>query len=118
MDLKALQTVWSCHQRVLLSAHLLLTPQGATQGLEFEEAAKRFWILDANGLITKHRPAEQLSDVQRPFAAIGEDDKEGESLLDVVKRVSAPSFFAGHPSTEMACANRTDVSNLCCHEGQ
>jgi len=26
--------------------------------------------------------------VTRPFAAIGEDDIEGESLLDIVKRVS------------------------------
>ena len=58
------------------------------QGLEYEEAAKRLWILDAKGLITRQRPAEELSDVQRPFAAVGDDDIEGENLLDVVKRVS------------------------------
>jgi hypothetical protein len=58
------------------------------QGLDFEDAAKRFWILDKNGLITRKRPDEELTDVTRPFAAIGEDDIEGESLLDVVKRVS------------------------------
>jgi len=39
-------------------------------------------------LITRKRPDEELTDVTRPFAAIGEDDIEGESLLDVVKRVS------------------------------
>ncbi len=58
------------------------------QGLDFEDAAKRFWILDKDGLITRKRPDEELTDVTRPFAAIGEDDVEGESLLDVVKRVS------------------------------
>ena len=63
------------------------------QGLEYDEAAKRLWILDAKGLITKHRPAEELSDVQRPFAAVGDDDKEGENLLDVVKRVGCSKSF-------------------------
>ena len=60
-----------------------------SQGLDFEDAAKRFWILDKNGLITRKRPDEELTDVTRPFAAIGDDDIEGESLLDVVKRVSS-----------------------------
>ena len=72
------------------------------QGLEYDEAAKHLWILDAKGLITKHRPAEELSDVQRPFAAVGDDDKEGENLLDVVKRVSSSNFFC-----KMASLDRT-----------
>ena len=55
--------------------------------MEFEDAAKRFWILDKNGLITRKRPAEELTDVVRPFAAVAEDDVEGEDLLSVVKRV-------------------------------
>lgn len=55
--------------------------------MEFDDAAKQFWILDKDGLITRKRPDEELTDVTRPFAAIGEDDQEGESLLDVVKRV-------------------------------
>lgn len=63
-------------------------------GLEYEDAAKQLWILDAKGLITKHRPAEELSDVQRPFAAVGDDDVEGESLIDTVKRVK-PSILIG-----------------------
>ena len=57
------------------------------QGLDFEDAAKRFWILDKNGLITRKRPNEELTDVVRPFAAVAEDDIEGEGLLSVVKRV-------------------------------
>ena len=63
-----------------ISAHFL-------QGLDFDDAAKRFWILDKNGLITRKRPDEELTDVVRPFAAVGEDDVEGEDLLSVVKRV-------------------------------
>lgn len=62
------------------------------KGLDFEDAAKRFWILDKNGLITRKRPDDELSDVVRPFAAIGEDDIEGEDLLSVVKRVCGPRF--------------------------
>ena len=60
-----------------------------SQGLDFDDAAKQFWILDKNGLITRKRPDDQLTDVTRPFAAIGEDDVEGEDLLSVVKRVSS-----------------------------
>lgn len=63
------------------------------QGLDFEDAAKRFWILDKNGLITRKRPDEELSEVVRPFAAIAEDDIEGEDLLSVVKRVRGQSSF-------------------------
>lgn len=63
-------------------------------GLDFEDAAKRFWILDKNGLITRKRPDDELSDVVRPFAAIGEDDIEGEDLLSVVKRVK-PTILIG-----------------------
>ena len=62
-------------------------PTRFLQGLDFDDAAKRFWILDKNGLITRKRPNEDLTDVVRPFAAVGEDDIEGEDLLSVVKRV-------------------------------
>ena len=67
------------------------------QGLDFEDAAKRFWILDKNGLITRKRPDEELTDVVRPFAAIAEDDVEGEDLLSVVKRVR------GHSCSKLHC---------------
>ena len=85
------------------------------QGLEYDEAAKRLWILDAKGLITKHRPAEELSDVQRPFAAVGDDDKEGENLLDVVKRVSCSKLFCegGFPATIGACQTYLPLVSPC-----
>ena len=65
----------------------MLTHGCMQQGLDFEDAAKRFWILDKNGLITRKRPDEELTEVVRPFAAVAEDDIEGEDLLSVVKRV-------------------------------
>jgi len=57
------------------------------QGLTEAQAADHFWILDASGLITKAR--QGLTAVVEPFARLGEAD--GESLIDVVKRVSIAS---------------------------
>ncbi len=55
------------------------------QGLTEAQARERFWILDADGLITKSR--QGLTAVVEPFARLGETD--GEGLLDVVKRVGS-----------------------------
>lgn len=59
-----------------------------SQGLTPEEARARFWILDANGLMTKRR--EHLTHTQEAFArsTIDPSDQEGESLINVIKRVS------------------------------
>ena len=54
------------------------------QGLSEQEARSRFYILDADGLITKAR--DGLTPVVEPFARLGEGD--GESLESVVCRVS------------------------------
>lgn len=54
------------------------------QGLTEQEARSRFWILDAEGLITKSR--QGLTPVVEPFARLGETD--GEALEDVINRVN------------------------------
>ena len=55
------------------------------QGLTPEQAAERFYILDANGLVTSKRGAA-LPDNVRPYAR-HEEDLEGLRLEDVVKHV-------------------------------
>ena len=56
------------------------------QGLTPDEARANFWILDANGLITKRR--ENLTPTQEAFARSTTDptDQEGESLLSVINQ--------------------------------
>lgn len=67
------------------------------QGLSKAEAESRFWIMDANGLITRAR--HHLTGIVEPFAKpAGGTDQEGEQLLSVVKRVKVllcckPSAF-------------------------
>ena len=56
------------------------------QGLTFEEATHHFWILDANGLITRKR--SDITSYVQPFAREDDVQHEGESLEQVVKRVS------------------------------
>lgn len=59
-----------------------------TQGLTPEQAAERFYILDADGLVTQKR-GDALTDTVRPFAR-KEGEMEGARLEDVVKHVRAP----------------------------
>ena len=71
---------------------ILLTIATSFQGLSREEALGQFWVLDANGLLTKKRA--YLSPTQECFARPAQDsegphDNEGESLLSVIKRVSS-----------------------------
>lgn len=65
----------------------------AMQGLTPDEARARFWILDAGGLMTKRR--DSLSHTQECFARSTTDpaDQEGESLINVVRRVSFPGNY-------------------------
>ncbi|KAG2502128.1 hypothetical protein HYH03_000618 [Edaphochlamys debaryana] len=61
------------------------------QGLSPEKAAGNFWVLDVGGLITSARP--DVPDYVKPFARYS-PRHEGESLLDVVKRVK-PTILLG-----------------------
>eukprot|EP00891_Asterochloris_glomerata_P006016 jgi/Astpho2/6016/Aster-03973 len=61
-------------------------------GLTFEEATHHFWILDANGLITRKR--SDITSYVQPFARDDDVQHEGESLEQVVKRVK-PTILIG-----------------------
>lgn len=56
------------------------------QGISYEEALGNFWVLDADGLITIKRPTA-LSDMVKSFARKTQEDPEGESLVETVRRV-------------------------------
>jgi Malic enzyme, NAD binding domain len=49
------------------------------------QAASHFWVLDAHGLVTHHR--RELPPHVQSFARWDRQSTDGESLLDVVKRV-------------------------------
>ena len=55
------------------------------QGMTPEQAAERFYILDADGLVTRKRGAALPENV-RPYAR-QEEDLEGLRLEDVVRHV-------------------------------
>ena len=56
------------------------------QGISYEEALGKFWVLDAEGLITIKRPTA-LNDTVKSFARKTQEDVEGESLAETVRRV-------------------------------
>lgn len=56
------------------------------QGISYEEALGKFWVLDADGLITIKRPTT-LNDTVKSFARKTQEDVEGESLVETVRRV-------------------------------
>ncbi len=58
------------------------------QKLTFPEATERFWVIDARGLITEAR--QKLPEHVAAFARRGDSEVayEGQSLIDVIKRVS------------------------------
>jgi hypothetical protein len=60
----------------------------AIQGIKREDAARAFWLTDEHGLLTKQRKEEGLSDVAQFFSREADHgDKEGEKLIDTIKRV-------------------------------
>jgi hypothetical protein len=63
------------------------------QGLTPEQAAERFYILDADGLVTRKR-GDALTDTVRPYAR-AEEDLEGARLEEVVKHVRRAPPGAG-----------------------
>ena len=66
-------------------------------GLTKEEASSRFYIVDKDGLISKHRPT--LSQMEEEFYdlssfAVPDAEMEGKSLLETVKMVK-PNIIIG-----------------------
>ena len=71
-------------------------------GLSKEEASSRFFIVDKDGLISKHRPS--LSQMEEEFFdlssfAVEDASLEGKSLLETVKLVK-PNIIIGETDTE------------------
>lgn len=60
------------------------------QGLELEEAARNFWVLDAQGLITSAR--QEVPDHVKLFAR-DDPTNEGQRLLEVVRRVKPTAIL-------------------------
>lgn len=60
-------------------------------GLTEEQAQERFYILDAEGLITVHR--KNLDINVAPFARRDAESKDGERLVDVIKRVKPTALI-------------------------
>ena len=61
-------------------------------GFSAEQAASHFWVLDAAGLVTHHRG--DLAPHVQPFARWDRQSTDGESLLEVIKRIKPTGAHA------------------------
>lgn len=66
------------------------------EGMTPEQAAKNFWMVDVNGLLTQRRSA--LFPGQERYARHGQDIAEGASLADVIRHVK-PTVLLGLSGT-------------------
>lgn len=71
-------------------------------GLSPEEAAARFHILDAGGLITEARAG--LTPTVAPFARKDGDSREGEGLVEVIARVKPTALIGLAGAGRLFCA--------------
>jgi malate dehydrogenase (decarboxylating) len=72
-------------------------------GFTAEQAASHLWVLDRDGLVTHHR--DRLLPHVQAFARWDRQSQEGESLLDVVKRIK--------PTGELCrCATRPGSNEI------
>jgi len=106
MKVRGLQPADLKNQTILVAgagsagSGVLLTIRNAINrrhGLSKEEASKRFFIVDHNGLISKARPT--LKEMEEQFYdlssfAVDDPSMEGMSLLDTVKKVK-PNILIG-----------------------
>ena len=85
---------------IIAGSGVILTIRNAMNkryGLTKEEASSRFYIVDKDGLISKHRPT--LSQMEEEFYdlssfAVPDAEMEGKSLLETVKMVK-PNIIIG-----------------------
>lgn len=68
------------------------------QGISYEEALGNFWVLNADGLITIKRPTA-LNHTVKSFARKTQEDVEGETLVETVRRVCDVSEEPAMPAS-------------------
>jgi malate dehydrogenase (oxaloacetate-decarboxylating) len=97
----------------------MMRDQMVREGLDPQEATRRFWALGRRGLLTEDR-AEQQYDFQRPYArptsevaGWGDGQGGGIGLADVVDRVR-PTMLIG-TSTQTGAFNEHIVKSMAAH---
>ena len=95
----------------------MVRDQMIREGLSHEEATRRFWALDRDGLLTDDR-TEHLYDFQQPYArpAAEVDAWTGTGLAEVVSRVK-PTILIG-TSTQTGAFTEAIVKDMAAHTAQ